>query len=171
MKKVYAVFLLLLLLVLIFVIQILVLNEIRLFGTVANLVLVTVVMVSLWYSMPVSCVYSAILGIITDIFFYHTLGINLIIYTLIAVVINLIAKVYRKENSVVIMYVVFIGTVAFEIAMGIISLSTGVVPNILEFLGMLLKASVLNIGLAYIVNKLFVKFTINISNGLDLYID
>lgn len=171
MKKVYAVFLLLLLIFLIFIIQIFLLNEIKLFGTIGNLILVTVVMVSLWYSLPVACVFSGILGIITDMVFYLSIGRCFIIYLAIAVLINLISKVYRKENNVVIMYVVTIGTIVFEILMAITSLSFGVFPGIFAFIFMIFKAIVLNIGLAYIVNKLFAKFTINISNKLDLYIE
>lgn len=171
MKKVYAVILLLLLIFLIYIVQIFVLNEIKLFGTIANLILVTIVMVALWYSLPVACVFSAILGIITDMVFYFSIGRCLVIYLVIAILINLMSKVYRKENNMVIMYVVTIGTIAFEILMAITSLGHGAFPGIFEFVLMIVKAIVLNIGLAYIVNKLFAKFTVNISNKLDLYIE
>lgn len=171
MKKIYAIFLLLLLIFLIYIVQMFVLNEIKLFGTIANLILVTVVMVALWYSLPVACIFSAVLGSITDMIFYFSIGRCLVIYLVIAVLINLISKVYRKENNVVIMYVVAIGTITFEILMAITSLGFGVFPGVFDFILMIIKAIVLNIGLAYIVNKLFAKFTINISNKLDLYIE
>lgn len=171
MKKVYAVFLLLLLLLIIFIVQVFVLNEIKLFGTVANLILVTVVMVSLWYSLKVACIYSVIVGLITDMLFYFSIGKCILIYLVIAVTISLISKLYRKENNVVIMYVICIGTIIFEIAMAITSLSTSIFLTVWEFLVILMKAVIYNIGFAYIVNKLFMKFTVKISNKLDLYIE
>lgn len=171
MKRIYAVFLLILLIFSIYIIQIFALNEVKLFGTVANLILVSVIMVALWYSLPVACIFAGVLGFITDVVFYFSIGKCIIIYLVVAILINLTSKVYRKENNVVIMYVVTIGTVIFELAMVITSFGFGVFPGVLDILFAILKATILNIGLAYIVNKLFMKFTVNISNNLDLYIE
>lgn len=170
MKKVYASLLLILLFILIFTVQITILNKIKLFGITPNLILVTVVMVALWYNIYVSSIFALLSGIITDILFSFSIGKSLVIYLVIAILINTISKIYRKESGTVIMYVITIGTIVFEISMAISSLATsGNVISLWQFVLLILKASIVNIGLAYIVNKILMKYTVTITKNLDIY--
>lgn len=170
MKKVYASLLLILLFILIYTVQITILNKIKLFGITPNLILVTVVMVALWYNIYVSSIFALLSGIITDMLFSFSIGRSLVIYLVIAILINTISKIYRKESGAVILYVITIGTIVFEISMAISSLATsGNVISLWQFILLTLKASSVNIGLAYIINKILMKYTVTITKKLDIY--
>lgn len=169
MKKIWAIVLLMFLFILIFTIQIIFLNKVKLFGVIPNLLLVTVVMVAFWYNTYLSGLFAFFTGIIADILFSFNIGKSAIIYLVIAIVISLISKIYRKDNNAVIIYVTIVGVLIFETSMLIVNLGGNI--NVLQFVSLIFKATVINIGLAYIVRKLLQSYTVRITKNLNLYIE
>lgn len=172
MKKLYATLLLILLFIIIFTIQIALLNKIKLFGVVANLILVTVSVVALWYNIYISSTFAFFCGIITDVLFSFSIGKAILIYLIVSIAISTLSKIYRKESAATIVYVVTIGTVIFETAMAISSLGINEpIINLWQYIFLIIKASLLNIGLGYIIRKFLIKFTIKITKNLNIYVE
>lgn len=172
MKKIFAFILLIMLFILIFLIQTIVLNNIKFFGINSNLLLVTVIMISLWYNTYLSNIFAILTGIIADIFFSFTIGKSAIIYLVISIVITLIAKVYKKDNNLVIISVMILGVIIFEVAMVVVNFGMGLNNiSLWQFIKIVIKSSTLNISLAYIVRRLLQKYTIKINQTLDMYLE
>ena len=67
MRKVLTIIYLVFLIILIFTLQILLIDGRTIFGIKPNLILITVIVVSLWFGLYVGSFYGLIIGIITDI--------------------------------------------------------------------------------------------------------
>lgn len=172
MKKMWAIILLIALFIFMFVIQITILNKIKLFGVNSNLLLVTVIMISLWYNTYVSNIFAFFTGITADMFFSFGIGKSVIIYLVISVVIAIVSKVYKKDNNMVIIYIITMGVLIFETAMAIVNLSAGLNNiSLWQFVILVIKSVILNIGLAYIIRKILQRYTVQISKSLDMYIE
>lgn len=132
--------------------QLILLNDINLFGTTGNLILVAVAIISLNNNIYVSSIFALVCGIISDMLFTLSIGRFMVIYFIVAIIINGIGKVYKKESNGVIIYITIISTLLFEIFMRISNLASnkGLI-NLFSFFSMTMKEMVLNIGLAYLV--------------------
>lgn len=169
LRKFSVIFLIIITIVLIFIIQAKIINNMPVFGIVANLILVTIVTVSINYNIYISLAFAAFFGILTDIFFSFAIGKEAIIYLVIAFIIFNLSKFYRKENKYIYLYLVFAATIIFEITLGTLAMiSTKEFTDVFSFLMLIIKSSIVNIILIYLVYFLFNKLIKYINKTLSL---
>jgi len=144
--------------ILTFVAQIFISNNFEIFGITPNLILVTVVIVSMWNSLAVNITVASIMGILADLIFHFDLGQSLVAYLVIALCISYISKRYRKESKAAIVYITAIATgifALFEFVYYIIDHT--LIVNIFAMLKQIVVEMLLNIAIAYILYKIFEK--------------
>lgn len=144
--------------ILTFVIQIFISNNLEIFGVTPNLILVTVVIVSMWNKIIVNVIVASIMGIFADLIFHFDLGQSLVTYLVIALCISYISKKYRKESKAAIVYITIMATViftAFQFVYYIIDSS--LIVNIFSIIKQIIIEVLLNIAIAYVVYKIFEK--------------
>lgn len=157
-KKILAFVNIILFLVIIYLLQTMIIDGRELFGVKPNLILITVIVVSLWYGVYVGVIYSILIGIITDLVFGNTYGMFTLCYLITGTVVSIINKSYRKDNKIALVYVTFIASTVFEIVQYFIYLlRTGVYSNILSLLIQIILSALLNVVLVYIVHALLYK--------------
>ncbi len=144
--------------ILTFVIQIFISNNLEIFGVTPNLILVTVVIVSMWNNIIVNVIVASIMGIFADLIFHFDLGQSLVTYLVIALCISYISKKYRKESKAAIVYITIMATViftSFQFVYYIIDSS--LIVNIFSIIKQIIIEILLNIAIAYVVYKIFEK--------------
>lgn len=145
-------------LILAFVLQIIVANKFEIFGITPNILLVTVVIVSMWSSLPISLIMAGIIGAFADLIFYFSIGQSFVAYLAVALCISYISIRYRKESKAAIVYLTVISTWMFSFLQVIYYVLNNVyMINIFAVIKQLIVESLLNIAIAYIVYKLFEK--------------
>ena len=100
MKKVLTIIYLIFFIVLIFTLQIMLIDGRTILGVKPNLILITVIVVSLWFGLYAGSFYGLIIGIITDILFGNNIGMFTIVYSIIGALIGFFSYNYRKENRI-----------------------------------------------------------------------
>lgn len=170
MKKTLTIIYLLLFILIIFVFQMFVIDERELFGVKPNLILISVIVVSLWFGLYTGSIYSFIIGFITDILFGNTIGLFTISYTITGVLVGFFNYNYRKENKIALLYVTCIATAVFELIEYIIYfIVTKEYNSILYFIYQILITSILNIIIVYIVYSLLYKIISFFEDRLGIY--
>lgn len=159
-KRIFSYFFILLVLIGIFVFQVYVIDSRELFGIKPNIVLISVIVMSLWYGLYAGSIYGLIIGIITDILFGNTYGIYTMSYTAVGSVIGYLNYNYRKESKASLSYLTIFGTCIFEFVQYIIYLflstsSTGIFYLILQ----MVISSSLNVILAFILYGVFARIS------------
>lgn len=144
--------------VLTFILQIVISNNFVLFGVTPNLILVTIVIVSMWNTLPVNLTVAGVTGIFADLIFHFSIGKSLISYLVIALCISYISNKYRKESKAAIIYITIIATLIFTSFQVIYYIIDNlIIINIFTILKQLVVEILLNIAIAYIVYKIFEK--------------
>ena len=144
--------------VLTFILQIVISNNFVLFGVTPNLILVTIVIVSMWNTLPVNLTVAGVTGIFADLIFHFSVGKSLISYLVIALCISYISNKYRKESKAAIIYITIIATLIFTSFQVIYYIIDNlIIINIFTILKQLVVEILLNIAIAYIVYKIFEK--------------
>lgn len=150
--------------------QMYIIDSRNLFGIKPNIILISVIVVSLWYGLHVGSIYGLIVGIITDILFGNTFGIFTISYVLVGVIVGYLNYNYRKESKGSLCYLTIFGTCIFEFIQFIIYnfLSSSGFSLIYLIIQMLIS-SILNVAIAFILYGLFIKISNYAENNiLDL---
>ncbi|MCX8074388.1 MAG: rod shape-determining protein MreD [Clostridia bacterium] len=167
-RKLLAFLKVILVIICIYLIQIYVIDSRTLFGIKPNLVLVSVITISLWYGLYIGSFYSLIIGFLTDLIFLNSNGIFTISYTITGTLIGFFNYNYRRENRVALLYVTAFGILLFEFVeyTCYIFIASDFV-NIFYFIKQVIISSLLNICMAYILYGILYKITKNISEGLS----
>lgn len=158
MSKVFKYVKLPLIVVLALVMQIIVANNLEIFGVTPNIVLVTIVIVSMWNDLTTSVIISCLIGIGADFIFHFNIGQSFISYLVIAVCISFISKKYRKDSKAAIVYITIMATLVLATFQYIYyTVDTGILVNVLSVLKQTVVELLLNIGVSYILYKVFEK--------------
>lgn len=170
MKKALTIVYLLLFILIIFVFQMYIIDERELFGVKPNLILISVIVVSLWFGLYTGSIYSVIIGIITDMLFGNNIGLFTIGYAITGVIIGFFNYNYRKENKIALLYLTFIATAIFELIEYIIYfVITKEYTSILYFVYQIILTSILNIVIVYVVYSLLYKIISFFEDRLNVY--
>jgi len=158
MKKVLDVIKIPVIVVLTFIIQIFISNNFEIFGISPNIILVTVVIISMWNTLIINLTVASVMGIFADLIFHFDIGQSLVAYLVIALCISSISSRYRKESKAAIIYITAMATgifTAFQFVYYIID--SMVIINIFVLLKQVVIEILLNIVVSYILYKLFEK--------------
>lgn len=170
MRKALTIVYLLLFILIIFVFQMYIIDERELFGVKPNLILISVIVVSLWFGLYTGSIYSVIIGIITDMLFGNNIGLFTIGYAITGVIIGFFNYNYRKENKIALLYLTFIATAIFELIEYIIYfVITKEYTSILYFVYQIILTSILNIVIVYVVYSLLYKIISFFEDRLNVY--
>ena len=170
MKKVLTIIYLIFFIVLIFTLQIMLIDGRTILGVKPNLILITVIVVSLWFGLYAGSFYGLIIGIITDILFGNNIGMFTIVYSIIGALIGFFSYNYRKENKIALVYLTVIATAVFEFVQYIMYFVISSHYNsILYLLYQLFATSVLNVVIVFIVYSLLYKILSFFENRLNMY--
>ena len=152
LKKCLTVIYIILFILLIFYLQLFVVDTRELFGTKPNLILITVIVVSLWYGTYTGTIFAFIIGFLCDLIFGSTTGMFTVAYTITGAITGFINYNYRKENKMSLVYVTLIFTGIFELIQYIEYLMiTHVYSNFLFFLKQVIVSSILNTIIVFII--------------------
>ena len=152
LKKILTIIYIILLIALVFFLQFFVIDNRTLFGVKPNLILITVIVVSLWYGVYIGTFFSFIIGMCTDFLFGNTTGMFTVAYTLTGAITGLINYNYRKENKMSLVYVTLIFTAIFEFIQYIeYLLITHVYSNLFYFIKQVILSSILNTIIVFII--------------------
>lgn len=158
MRKILDVIKIPIIIILTFIIQIFISNNLEIFGISPNLILVTVVMISMWNTLAISLTVAGVIGIFADLIFHFGIGQSLVTYLVIALCISYISGRYRKESKAAIIYITAMATgiwTLFQFVYYIID--NAVLINIFVLLKQVIIEILLNIVVAYILYKIFEK--------------
>lgn len=170
MRKVLTIVYLVFLILLIFTLQMLLIDGRTILGIKPNLILITVIVVSLWFGLYVGSFYGLIIGIITDILFGNSIGMFTILYSVIGTLIGFFSYNYRKENKIALVYVTVIATAVFEFIQFIIYfIISGHYNSILYLLYQIIATSFFNVVIVYIVYSLLYKILSFFESRLSTY--
>lgn len=160
MRKIIASIYIILLVITIFALQIYLIDSRTLFGIKPNLILISVITVSLWYGLYVGSTYAVLVGIITDMLFGNTTGLFTISYGLTGVLIGFFNSNYRKENKASLIYVTMLGVCIFELSQYLnYIVLTSSLASIVHLIKQILISSLLNIIIAYILYNVLYKIS------------
>lgn len=159
-KRIFSYFFMLLVLIGIFVFQVYVIDSRELFGVKPNIILISVIVMSLWYGLYSGSIYGLIIGILTDILFGNTYGIYTMSYTIVGSTIGYLNYNYRKESKASLSYLTIFGTCLFEFIEYIIYLFFSSSPTGIFYLIIQMTiSSILNVILAFILYGVFAKIS------------
>lgn len=157
-KKTLTFLYIILFIVLVYFLQLFVVDTKTLFGVKPNLILITVIVVSLWYGVYTGTIFAFIIGVITDFVFGSTTGMFTIAYTITGAITGIINTNYRKENKLSLIYVTLIFTFVFELIQYIEYLIlTGVYSSFFYLLKQVIISSILNVTIVVIVYGIIYK--------------
>lgn len=152
LKKILTIIYIILLIALVLFLQLFVIDSRTLFGVKPNLILITVIVVSLWFGVYTGTFFSFVIGLFTDFLFGNTTGMFTIAYTLTGAITGLINNNYRKENKLSLVYVTLISTAIFEFIQYIEYLFiTYSYSSLLYFVKQVVISSLLNIIIVFII--------------------
>lgn len=114
-RKIYTVLIIILVLLLSIFIQINFLNIVPLFGVAANIGIIIVVGFGLMNGRFIGGMTGAFYGLMIDILFSKTVGINFILYTLVGIITGQISNKFSKDNKTAMAMIVLITTAVLEL--------------------------------------------------------
>ena len=160
MKKVFSYSMILLILICIFMFQIYGIDNRELFGVKPNIILISVIVMSLWYGLYAGSIYGFFIGMLTDILFGNSFGIFTFSYTLVGSTIGYLNYNYRRESKISLSYLTIFGTCIFEFIQYFIYLflNNGSF-NIFYLSFQIVIGSLLNVILAFILYGTFSKIS------------
>lgn len=157
MKKLVTALIVFFIIIISLLIQINLLNIIPLFGVAANIGIVLVVGLSLMSGRFVGALTGGVYGLLVDVIFSKTIGINILLYILVGALTGHISNGFSKDNKAAMVMVVSITTVLFELAsvFALMLLQNGQLDMIRVLIIIALEV-VYNILLTLIFNKFIV---------------
>ena len=166
-KNILAFIYILLFVILIYFAQTCIISDNTLFGVKPNLILISVIIVSLWYGLYAGTIYSFIIGFITDILYYSNIGMFTVAYTISGIIIGLLYHYNQRHSRISIIYATFISVTVFEMVECIYYIAlTSHIFNLFYLLKQILISSILNIVITYIFYELLLKFTESIDSKI-----
>ena len=138
--------------------QIIIANNFEIFGVTPNIILVTIVIISLWNKTEVNILVAVVMGILSDMIFSFDFGKSLVAYLIIALCVSLINNKYRKESKAAIIYITVIATCIFSgFEYLYYMIDNSLIINIFTIIKQTIVGILLNIALSYVVYKVFEK--------------
>lgn len=166
-KKILTFIYILFLILIIFIVQMFIIDNKTLFGVKPNLILISTIIVSLWYGLYAGTFYSFIIGFVTDLLFGNTFGMFTISYTIVGATIGFLNNTYRKENKISLIYLTIIATSLFEIISYIeYAIVYSVFSNVFYLLIQIFLSSLLNIVIVYIIYSLIYRVAESLDDRL-----
>lgn len=157
MQKILKVVVTILLFVISLLIQLFVFDNMSLFGVKPNMLLISIIVVSLYTNIYSSTIYSFILGVIVDLIFGSS-GMFTISYTAIGMLLGFVSDDYMKENYISTIILTAISVTLFEVIQyfqSMIGLSSYI--SMFFLLKQLILSILLNVILVFIMCFLFGK--------------
>lgn len=155
LKKIIKILLKTVVFLLVYILQLYVINNTTLFGVNGNLLLMSVVIITLTQTNLVSYITALAYGLLSDILFYTVPCKYIVIYLLTVSVLISLKKIYNQDSKLAIIIFSTIGTLINGIILYIFNLMNGISVNIFSFFVLLLKESIINICLAFIMYLIF----------------
>ena len=157
MQRVLKIIVTILLFIISLSIQLFIFNNMRLFGVKPNMLLISIIVVSLYTSIYSCTIYSFFLGLIIDLMFGGS-GMFTISYTAIGMLLGFINEDYMKENYFSIIILTTLSVALFETVQyfqSMIILSSYV--SFFFFLKQVILSILLNVVLVFIIRFIFGK--------------
>lgn len=169
-KRIFSYFIIFLILICIFLFQIYVIDGRELFGVKPNVILISVIVMSLWYGLYAGTIYGFFIGITTDIMFGNSFGIFTLSYILVGIIIGYLNYNYRRESKISLLYLTIFGTCIFEFVQYFIYLFLNTDGfNIMYLIIQILISSLLNVILAFILYGTFSKISEYAESKISYY--
>lgn len=157
MEKVLKIIFSTVIVILSFVLQLLVIDNMSLFGVRPNLFLISIIVVCLNTDIYISTFFSFIIGVIVDMLFGAG-GLFTISYTIIGMLLGFVNEDYMKENLLSISILTGISTILFELVQYIKSMIViSKYVSIFFFLKQLIISILLNVIIVVIICFIFRK--------------
>lgn len=157
MKKVLNVLLKIILCIVIYILQTYVFCKIDFFKVTANCILSLVVVISMLKSTVVSFSLSFTLGVITDVIYDTTILQNVIVFLLVTSVISTLKSIYKQDRKTAIIILVTMAVTISELVLFVMNIQTVGFVNIITLLLNIIKQSVINIFIAYVIYMIITK--------------
>ncbi|MGN1013708.1 MAG: rod shape-determining protein MreD [Clostridia bacterium] len=162
MEKILKVIVTIFLFVISLAIQLFLFDNMSLFGVKPNMLLISIIVVSLYTNIYASTIYSFSLGFIVDLIFGGS-GMFTISYTIIGMLLGLISEDYMKENYLSTIVLTALSVIVFEVILYFDSMIISSSYISFFFLIKQLTLSILlNVVLVFIMCFLFGKIIIHI---------
>lgn len=167
-KKVFTVIMTALLIIAVYFFQVFVIDNKILFGIRPNFILITVIVVSLWYGFYTGTIYSFLIGFLTDIVFGSNYPVFTIAYLITGSIIGYLNYNYRKENKISLVYVTLLATFIFEIIRFVeYIMITASFVNIIFVLKQIIISSIFNIAIVYVIYSLIYNIIEKLNGNLS----
>lgn len=125
--------------IILFILQTTVLQGFRVYGVIPNFPLIITVVFVLLYGYPTGLLFGAVSGILQDSFMSKVLSINLIIYSLIAIVIGMMEEKIFKDNFLTPIILVSVSTVFYNL---IVYIFMYLIKSPIHYSGLLPKVTI-----------------------------
>jgi len=142
------------------VVQLFWFDNINLFGVKPNIILISVVVISLYNGIYAGTIYSFISGVIMDLIFGSSTGMFTISYTAIGMTLGYMSNKYIRDNYISVILLTSLSVAIFEFIQYVQSMMINAVYiGFLFFVKQLLLSIILNIVLVFLIcfvfNKIF----------------
>lgn len=162
MEKILKVIVTIFLFIISLAIQLFLFDNMSLFGVKPNMLLISIIVVSLYTNIYASTIYSFSLGFIVDLIFGGS-GMFTISYTIIGMLLGLISEDYMKENYLSTIVLTALSVIVFEVILYFDSMIIS--SSYISFfflIKQLILSILLNVVLVFIMCFLFGKIIIHI---------
>lgn len=141
-----------------FLLQLYVFNNMHILGARFNVIAVYIIIFAMINSLKTSMAISCIIGILTDIVLGNGKLQYMLIFMIIAIVLESLKLVYKQDSSMSVAVYSLAGIIVLEIMSAIFTLiSKGIIINFFTFVFFVIKVLALNIPLAYLMYYITVK--------------
>jgi len=138
--------------IIIYLTQIYVVNTTTLFGVTGDAVLMAVVITALISENKFAYITAVICGVLSDVIFSSVSCKYLVIYIMVVSVLIGLKKMYKQDSKMALIIFSVAGTVISQVIELIFSIMVnGLHVNIFSYVVLILKASIVNIFLAFII--------------------
>ncbi len=155
-KKIFKWVLKIIIFILVYLLQIYVVNNTMFFGVNGDLCLMAVVLTSLMENGVISYITAGLCGVASDLLFSSHAMKYIVIYLIITAVLLELKRMYKQDSKIAIIIFSVAATVASEIIMLMYStIGQGDFVNAFSYMFMIIKESIINICLAYVLYLAF----------------
>lgn len=155
MLKVFNIILKSVLCVLVYVLQLLVFNKVNFFGVTIDIILSLIVVISMLKTTYIAVTFSFLFGIVSDVLFnLHTLEC-VVIYLLVALVIARLKNIYKQDRKTALIVLILISSCISCIITLMYNFNVQI--NVISFLLNILKQSIINTFMAFVIYIILTK--------------
>jgi len=142
-----------------FILQTTLFQGFRINGIIPNTSLILIVVISIFYGHEKGIVSGIVAGLLQDFFFSKAIGINLLIYTIIAYFIGGLKKKLFKDNFLTPILLIFISTIFYNFAYFVIMYFLRESFNFFFIIKkIILLESLLNMTVGLLIYKIFYQY-------------